>query len=234
MQTIGFGDKMIVTLFRTAILYITVTFGVRLMGKRQIGDMEPNELVVTLLISEIAAIPLQDATQPVINGIFAIFTLVILEIIVSVISMKSAFLRKLISGRSIVIIKDGVLDQKALKQVRLTVLDLIELLHGQEVFDLSTVAFAVLEAGGKLSVLLKSDAQPVTAVDMKIKAPAAGLPLPVISDTKILPESLKSLGVSDFELRKILNDNHISAGEVFLMTLDGLGNAHIVQKESRR
>ena len=136
---------MITTIIRTVILYIFVTFGIRIMGKRQIGDMQPNELVITLLISEIAAIPLQDTSQPILNGIMAIFMLVILEIVMSVLAMKNQYIRKIISGKSIVVIKNGVIDQNAMKNVRMTVLDLIELLRGQNVFDISTVAFAVLE-----------------------------------------------------------------------------------------
>ena len=101
---------MITTIVRTFILYIFVTLGIRLMGKRQIGDMQPNELVVTLLISEIAAIPLQDANQPILNGVVAIFILVIIEIIISFLSMKSIYLRRIMNGRSIVIIKNGKVD----------------------------------------------------------------------------------------------------------------------------
>ena len=153
---------MIITITRTVILYIFVTVGIRLMGKRQIGEMQPNELVVTLLISEIAAIPRQDTSQPILNGAVAIFMLVIIEIIISVISMKSLAMRKLMNGKSAVIIKNGVIDQNVMSQVRMTVLDLVELLRGQNVFDISTVAFAVLEVNGNLSVLLKSSEQTVT------------------------------------------------------------------------
>jgi uncharacterized membrane protein YcaP (DUF421 family) len=164
------------------------------MGKRQIGDMQPNELVITLLISEIAAIPLQDTSQPLLNGIMAIFMLVILEIVMSVLAMKNQFVRKIMSGKSVVVIKNGVIDQHAMKNVRMTVLDLIELLRGQNVFDISTVAFAVLEVNGELSVLLKASEQPATVKDLNIKTEEKALPLPVISDGKIINESLKALG----------------------------------------
>ena len=177
---------MIITITRTIILYIFVTLGIRLMGKRQIGEMQPNELVVTLLISETAAIPLQDTTQPILNGLVAIFVLVILEIMISVLSMKSRFMRKIMNGKSAVIIKNGVIDQQMMKSVRMTVLDLVELLRGQDVFDISTVAFAVLEVNGNLSVLLKSAEQPATVADLKIEKKKALLQLPVISDGKML------------------------------------------------
>ena len=160
-----FGDKMITVILRTAIIFIFVTLAIRIMGKRQIGDMQPNELVITILLSEIAAIPLQDTTQPLLNGIIAILVLVVLEVLISVLALKSNWVRKIMNGQSVVIIKNGVIDQIAMKKVRMTVLDLIEQLRIQNVFDISTVAFAVLEVNGELSVLLKSKHQPATVKD---------------------------------------------------------------------
>lgn len=221
---------MITIIVRTVFLYIFVIIGIRLMGKRQIGDMQPNELVITLLISEIAAIPLQDTSQPIINGIVAIFILVILEIIMSVFAMKCMTVRKMMNGKSVVIIKNGVVDQNAMKKVRLTVLDLIELLRGQDVFNISDVAFAVLEVNGDLSVMLKNDKQPVTAGDMKIKKADEALHLPVISDGKIISESLEALEITQNKLYKILKANKVSVADVFLLTLDRYQNINLVKK----
>ena len=221
---------MISTVIRTVIMYIFVTFGIRLMGKRQIGDMQPNELVVTLLISEIAAIPLQDTSQPVLNGVIAIFILVIMEIIISVLTMKSIYIRKLLSGKSVVIIKNGVLDQSAMKKVRMTVLDLIELLRGQNVFDISTVAFAVLEVNGNLSVLLKSAQKTVINKDMNIKSEKEALQIPVISDGKLINDSLKELKIAENRLFKILKSKRLEINQVFLMTMDRYENYNIIEK----
>lgn len=221
---------MISTVMRTAILYFVVTVAIRLMGKRQIGDMQPNELVVTLLISEIAAIPLQDSDQPVLLGVIAIFVLVFLEIVISVIAMKSFSVRKILNGKSVVIIKNGIIDQKAMSDVRMTVVDLIELLRGQNVFDINDVAFAVLEANGNLSVLLKSDAQPVTLKDVEKTAENQALPLPVISDGKIVYESLKALQTTKEKVLKLLKQNKTDVKNVFLMTLDRNGNNTIINK----
>lgn len=223
---------MIITITRTIILYIFVTLGIRLMGKRQIGEMQPNELVVTLLISETAAIPLQDTTQPILNGLVAIFVLVILEILISVLSMKSRFMRKIMNGKSAVIIKNGVIDQQMMKSVRMTVLDLVELLRGQDVFDISTVAFAVLEVNGNLSVLLKSAEQPATVADLKIKKEKALLQLPVISDGKIVKESLDFVQADEKDIRKKLKGDNIS--DVFLMTMDKEGNHNIIKRREEK
>ena len=223
---------MIITITRTIILYIFVTLGIRLMGKRQIGEMQPNELVVTLLISEIAAIPLQDTSQPILNGVVAIFMLVILEILISVISMKSLLMRKIMNGKSAVIIKNGVIDQQMMKSVRMTVLDLVELLRGQDVFDISTVAFAVLEVNGNLSVLLKSSEQPATAADLNVKKDKALLPLPVISDGKIIKESLEAIGTDEGAVRKMLKGDNVS--DIFLMTMDRDGNHSIIKQRKKQ
>lgn len=213
-------------------MYIFVTLAIRLMGKRQIGDLQPNELVVTILISEIAAIPLQDPTRPVITGIAAIFTLVILEIIISVIELKSQTVRQLMSGRAVVIIKNGKVDEKAMKRVRLTVLDLIELLRQSSVFDISEVAFAVLEVNGNLSVLRRSEFDSVQKKDMKIKKEQSLLPLPVICDGKIIFSSLDELGISRSELDKELKKQELSPEEIFILTADRDKNFKTVKKEN--
>jgi len=200
------------------------------MGKRQIGDMQPNELVITLLISEIAAIPLQDTTQPLLFGIAAIFMLVVLEIVMSVLAMKFSKIRKIMSGRSVVVIKNGEIDQKAMKDVRMTVLDLIELLRGQNVFDISTIAFAVLEVNGDLSVLLKSEEQTATAKDLKLTPKPAMLQLPVITDGKLERDSLDALKVTEAEINKLLKINKTTLKNVFLMTMDRNKNISIVNK----
>lgn len=225
---------MIITITRTIVLYIFVTLGIRLMGKRQIGEMQPNELVVTLLISEIAAIPLQDTSQPILNGVVAIFMLVILEIIISVITMKSLFVRKIMNGKSAVIIKNGVIDQNMMRQVRMTVLDLVELLRGQDVFDISTVAYAVLEVNGNLSVLLKSSEQPVTVKDIDIKKEKATLPLPVISDGKIIRESLDALEISEDDIKSTVKKNRTDIKDVFLMTMDRYGETSLIKMRDKQ
>ena len=224
---------LIVTILRTTILYIFVTLAIRLMGKRQIGEMQPNELVVTLLISEIAAIPLQDSSQPVINGVVAIFVLVIFEIVISWAALKSFSLRKFMSGSSMVIIKNGELDQKTMRRVRMTVLDLIELLRAKEVYDIDQVAYAVLEVNGELSVLLKGQYRTATAADVGVKPEEDGLPLPVISDGKLVKDSFDALKIGEAEVLQQLEARHLRPDEVFLMTLDRYGNHHIILKETK-
>ncbi len=222
---------MFTTVYRTVILYVLVIISIRLMGKRQIGDMQPSELVITLLISEIAAMPLQDTDQPLLFGASAILTLVLLEIGISIIALKSFFVRKMLSGKSVILIKDGIIDQKQLKKVRMTILDLIELLRAEQIFDISTVSFAVLETGGNLSVLLKAKDQPATAADVLAKNKKAELPLPVISDGKILTESLTALNLKKEYVYNRIKAKGLKLSGILLMTLDSCGNENIVEKE---
>ena len=192
------------------------------MGKRQIGDMQPNELVITLLISEIAAIPLQDPAQPILHGALAIFILIILEIFISVFAMKSLRVRKLMSGKSVVIIKNGLIDEDAMKQVRMTTLDLIELLRQNNCFDISEVYFAVLEVNGNLSVMLKPQHNPEKE----------GIFLPVICDGKMLPESLSALSVEPKDIYNILLAQGKNVRSVFLMTMDRFKNYKIIGRRN--
>jgi uncharacterized membrane protein YcaP (DUF421 family) len=224
---------MLAIIIRTLILYIVLTLGIRLMGKRQIGDMQPNELVVTLVISEIAAIPLQDSNQPILNGVCSIFVLVVLEILLSFVAMKSMAFRKLMSGQSVIIIKNGVIDQIAMKKVRMTILDLVELLRGQNVFEIDDVAFAVLEVNGDLSVLLKSQIQNLTPKDVGLKPKPITLPLPIISDGKIIKETCKNLNITQKELLSILEKEKVKIKDVFLMTLDKEKKATFIRKSDK-
>lgn len=200
------------------------------MGKRQIGDMQPGELVITLLISEIAAIPLQDPSQPVILGATAIFSLVALELGISLIAMKNMFFRKILSGKSAVIIKAGKIDQTQMKKLRMTVLDLVELLRAQNVYDISTVDYAVLETNGSLNVLLKSSEQPATVGDLNIKTEKKSLPLPVICDGKLIEESVSALGTTSQRIYKLLKNNQTDTKDVFLLSLDRMGNYTLIKK----
>lgn len=147
------GDIMLITLIRTVLLYAFIILSVRIMGKRQISDMQTSELVITLVISDIAAIPMQNTEQPLLSGILPILLLVALEIIVSVIMMKSRKFRTLICGNSVLIIKEGKILENELKRLRITYEDLFSLLRQQEVFNVSDVHYAIIETNGSLSIL---------------------------------------------------------------------------------
>ena len=224
---------MAATIVRTGILYFLLIFAIRLMGKRQIGDMQPGELVITILISEIAAVPIQDLTQPVLTGVIAVFTLIFLEIAVSVLTMKVLPLRRFFYGDSCIIIKNGVLDQKMLKKLRVTGPDLLEVLRNQNIFDIDDVAYAILETNGQLSVLLKPEKQNVTFENLSGKAPKDSLPSIVISDGKFIKENLLEINTTKSEITKILKKKSIAVKDIFIMMCDSNGNLNVIRKEEK-
>lgn len=221
------------TIARTAILYFLLIFAIRLMGKRQIGDMQPGELVITILISEIAAVPIQDLTQPVLTGVVAVFTLIFLEIAISVLTMKVLPLRKFFYGDSCIIIKNGVLDQKMLKKLRVTGPDLLEVLRNQNVFNLKDVAYAILETNGQLSVLLKPEKQEATVENLQGTAPSDSLPSIVISDGKFIKENLLEIDKTKTEVTGLLREKSINVRDVFIMLCDQNGNFDIIRKDEK-
>lgn len=222
---------MLQTVIRTVILYFVIIFAIRLMGKRQIGDLQPSELVITILISEIAAIPIQDLDIPLIYGILATLTLVILEMLTSLLAMKSLNLRKLLYGRSAIIIEDGVIDQKMMRKLRVTVPDLMEVLRNQEVFDMDQVAYAILETNGQMSVLLKPEYQTATANDIAGIHEQDAAPCLIVSDGKPLVNAMKSCNITKTEVKCKLNERGIDLKDVFLMTYDKSGKVTVVKKD---
>ena len=225
---------MIVTLIRTAILYIFVILSMRIMGKRQIGDMQPNELVTTILISEIATVPIQDIDQPVINGVTAIALLVAMEVIMSIVAMKSGFLRCAINGRPVIVIRKGVIDQKALKQLRMTIDDLMENLRQQQVFSVGDVQLALVETNGSMSVMLAPGKQPLTVDKSDAKPDSGGVPVPVVCDGKLQPHFMSSMIVSEHQVNEALTSRRLDIYEVFLMTIDADGKASVIIKEKKK
>ena len=209
---------MAVTLLRTLILYIVIMVAMRIMGKRQVGDMQPSDLVVSLLISEIAAMPIDNIDRPIVNGIIAVFLLVFLETALACISLKSGKLRRAVNGASVIIINRGKVDRSALKRLRITTDELLEALRGQGIFDISTVQYAIIEPNGQLSVLEKS---------------GGSLAVPVICDGKMQTHFMESAGISKHEVNSALKKRGISAEDVFIMTLDGDGKAFIIKEDDK-
>ena len=225
---------MLKVIARTVLMYIFVSIGVRLMGKRQIGDMQPTELVVTLLISEIAAIPLQDVSQPISIGLIAIFILVLLEIAASVIVLKNLRLRRIFSGKAVAVIKNGEIDQKAMRNVRMTVFDFVEMLRMQGIFDLDDIESAFLEVNGNLSVRQKPMRAPATPEQLGINVPDGGISMTVISDGTVVDSSLRFLNMTREDLNIILKNENKRQKDIFVMTLNSKGESIIVEKENKK
>ena len=224
---------MAVPLLRTLILYCAVIAAVRLMGKRQIGELDPSELVVTILVSDLAAVPMQDLGIPMVAGLIPIATLIVLEILLSFLALKSRSFRRLINGQPAIIIRGGQLDIKKLRQMRLTTDEVIETLRKQYVSSVSDVKYGVIEPDGSLSVVLKQPQQQVTAEMLGLTPKDTGLPLVVVSDGKLVSRSLQLLHLDPRDIENRLKNQSIALSDVFLMTLDDCGNTFLQRKEGR-
>ena len=213
---------MFITLIRTSVLYLFVIVIMRLMGKRQIGELQPTELVITLLLSEIIAIPMQDNDISLISAIVPVLILVSFEILISVISLKSVKIRSLMQGNSIIIIRDGKLDLKKIKELRFTIDDVLEALREKDIFDISKVQYAVVETNGTISVMLKPEHEPVTRGDLSLEVEDCGMPCAVIVDGRIIK--------TDFDT---CNKDKINVDNTLLMTIDKKGNKTIIGKDQK-
>lgn len=222
---------MLITIIRTLILYVLLLIIMRLMGKRQIGQLQPVELVITILISEVAAIPMQDNDIPMLNSVISVLLLVAFEIIISVISMKSVRFRSLLQGNSIVIIKDGILQQKQLKRLRYTVDDLLEALRGKDVFDISDVQYAIVETDGTLNILLKPEKRGITVGDTNIEADNSGLQSVIICDGRMIESDMTGCGMTKEKLDVILKEKGLGQKDILLMSSDKNGNMIIIRKD---
>ncbi len=225
---------MFIALFRTVVLYLLIILGIRLMGKRQVGELEPSELVFTLLIADLAAVPMQDFGIPLITGIVPIVTLLCVTLLISLLTMRSIKFRSVLCGKPSIVVDNGKLCQKEMEKNRFTLDELSEELRVQGVSDLRTVRYAILETNGQLTVLLKAAETPVTAAQMGLKPKELGLATWIISDGRLMSENLKRRGLNDEWLAKQLAQNHVKhVKEVFALSVDEQGKVYFAKKEGR-
>lgn len=211
---------MLTVFFRAILLYLLVIFALRLMGKRQLGELQPTELVITILISNIASLPIEDPSIPMAMGAIPILVLVAFELIVSNISLKSRGFRKFISGNPVVVISDGKIDQNALHNLRFSVDDLMESLREQNIFNIAEVHFAIVETTGKVSVMQKFQSQTVTPKMLGLTGKDETPAIVIISDGKLISESMLRYQISQSWLDDVLQKHQKQIGEIFLMTVD--------------
>ena len=223
---------MFTGLLRTIILYILIIAGIRLMGKRQVGELEPSELVLSLIIADLASVPMQDYGIPLLTGVVPIITLLSLTMILSVLTMKSIRFRALMCGQPSMVIRDGMVDQREMAKNRLTVDELLEELRGKGYTDLSQIKYAILETNGQLSVLPYANQKPPAALDLKVSVEEGGLPRVVVSDGKLLERSLKALGHDRSWLdRQLAQRGCKDVSKVFLLLVDEGDAVYFAEKE---
>lgn len=225
---------MAIVLVRTLIIYFALLLALRLLGKRQLGEMELSEFVVAALIADLASHPLQDMGIPLINGLIPILVLCCCEVLIAGLSMKSIRLRSLIFGKPSLLIVKGKILQQEMYRNRFTLDELMQELRSQAVTDLSSVEYGVLETNGKLSLILSPEERPATAGQLKLQAKDEGYPSIVISDGRVLEANLRHLGLDRAWLdRQLRSRGASSPRQVFLMTVSSTGTVYYAAKEAR-
>ncbi len=219
---------------RTIILFLLVMIVIRVMGKRQIGELQPFELVLAIMIAELATVPMEDKEIPLINGIIPILTLLLVQVLITFISLKSDKVRSLISGTPSILIQNGIIMENELRKLRYNLTDLLEQLRLKNYYNIADVEFAILETSGELSIIPKSQKRAVTPEDLKIDTPYEGLALPLIMDGHVKINNLQKLNLDTKWLNKELNKFGIkSTNEVFLASLDTKGELYIQKKGTK-
>lgn len=225
------GDIMFISFLRTILLYLIIVVTLRVLGKRQVGELEPSELVVAILISDLAAVPMQDIGIPMLTGVIPIITLLALELLASEISMHSLRFRSFLCGKPVFIIQNGKIDQKAMTDNRLTIDELFCSLRQNGILDISQVQYAILETSGQLSTFLYPKFSPPTARDLSKYPKPPEYPVTIISDGRILEDNLRSLGQDLGWLRNQLTLAGLIPTDIFLMTGTPQGEIFFVKKE---
>ena len=223
---------MSITVIRTAVLYGLLILAVRLMGKRQVAEMEPAEFVVTMLLANLAAVPMQDNGLPLLSGVVPILTVLALELILAVLAMKVLPFRLMLNGVPTLLIRDGRIDQKALASSRVSLDELEQKLREKDVFDCAEVAFAILETDGELTVLLRSQHQSAEKSDVGAELSPARLYYNVIEDGVVLRNNLRSAGLDEAWLRAELARRGVRAKDVFLLAASEAGELRFVGREA--
>ena len=222
---------MLLSYIRTVILYLVLILVVRLMGKRQIGEMEPAEFVVTMLVANLAAIPMQDGGIPLYSGLVPILTVLGVELVLSAASMGSVRVRKLLCGKPVILIENGKILQHALRATRVTLDELTGHLRDKGILDLRTVQYAILETNGKLSVFPYPKDAPATAKDAGIQAKEQYLPVTIVADGHLYKENLTIAHRDEAWLQKELRERETTLERTWLLTVDEKGHTLWLEKE---
>lgn len=224
---------MITVFLRTIILYFSMIFAMRIMGKKQVGELQPSELVVSIAISDLASIPMQDMDQPLLSGLIPIITLTCMEVFLSFFSLKSRFFRDVLTGRPCILVSHGVIKEKELARFRYNLADLTEELRTAGYTDIRDVEYAILETTGNLNIVPIASKRPLTPEDVKLAPTPSELMITVISDGKLIKESLIGTGHNEKWLKKELAKQGVKSYRDVFYAAASENNLHI-QKRGKK
>ena len=222
---------MLITFFRSIALYIIVLIVMRLMGKREIGQLQPFELAISIMIADLASIPMTDPGIPIFNGIIPILGLLVMHLLISIINLKSSKAREIICGRPSILIYRGKINENNLKKERFTINELEERLRGNNVINLGDVEYAILETSGQVTVIQKPNKRNTIPQDFNIMPEYEGIPYDLVIDGKVMKENLKAIGKDYNWLKKQIEKFNMKPEEALVVTIDGKGQIFCQKKE---
>lgn len=225
---------MLITFIRAIILYIVVLVIMRLMGKREIGQLQPFELAIAIMIADLSAVPMSELGIPLTNGIIPILALLVMYMFISALNMKSINFRKIISGQPSLLIYRGRIDEKVLKRERITINELQERLRGEDVFNLSDVEYAILETNGQVTVIQKPEKRNLMPEDLNITPEYEGIPYDLVVDGKIMSDNLKAIGRDEIWLEKQLKKFDAKPSNTLIATMNGKGQFFCQKKDNSK
>lgn len=221
---------MLIVFFRSIALYIIVLIVMRLMGKREIGQLQPFELAIAIMIADLAAVPMAETGIPISNGIIPILGLLVMHLIISFFNLKSMKIREILCGKPAILIYRGKIDEKVLKKERFTLNELQERLRSSNVVNLGDVEYAILETSGQVTVIQKPDKRTTTPKDFNITPEYEGIPYDLVVDGKVMYKNLKTIGKDYNWLKKQVNKFNMEPEEALIVTFDG-GSQMFCQKK---
>ena len=222
---------MLINFFRSILIYIFVLIVMRLMGKREIGQLQPFELVISIMIADLASIPMTDSGIPITNGIVSILGLLVMHLIISIVNIKSIKAREIICGKPRILIYRGKIDEKALRKERFTINELQERLRGNNIVNLGDVEYAILETNGQVTVIQKPEKRNTIPEDFNIVPEYEGIPYDLVIDGKIMDKNLIAIGKDKKWLNKQIEKFKMKPEEALIVTLDGKGQIFCQKKE---
>ena len=223
---------MLTILFRTVIVYLLLIGTMRIMGKRQLGELEVSELVTTLLVSELASIPISDPSIPVVYAVIPLFTILTIEVILSMILLKCPKLKNMVSTRPSILIRHGKLDQKGMRRIRITIDELISEIRQAGLTTLADVDYAILEQNGKITIIPKKCAQPLSAKDMDYPVSESGILHALIEDGTVNQYNMTMMNLTQPWLDTKLKERALSLSQVFFLGIDDAQQLYWIEKEN--
>lgn len=225
---------MLINFFRAIILYIIVLIVMRIMGKREIGQLQPFELAISIMIADLASVPMTEIGIPITNGIIPILGLLVMHLIISLLNIKSIKFREIMCGKPAILIYRGKIDEQVLRKERFTINELEERLRGNNIFHIGDVEYAILETSGQVTVIPKPEKRGTTPEDFNITPEYEGIPYDLVIDGVVMTENLKKIGKDITWLRKEVSKFKIKVEDALIVTMDGKGQIFCQEKEKKK